>query len=339
MSALCALSMGSGCEFLFGPALAVDLTLFGGKGKPQKRDFPIAVFEKLSDPSSEYISPDAVQLAEAMNLVPKLRRLMILNERHHALAPGESLSTADRVERTELRFDVLESVEEARLQIDFIIAEIEEEQAILNEAMRLFSSDRDARVNRANILAFRTNGALWAVAEALTIPSYKYPRYSIPSGAVGIVAGVVPSIFSIYATRSLNGGQYERHPYPNILSKIYDFPTIPRIEYPEIVWKYLNSCPHGQTRTRREIIKANWYADENIHIFKDGPSLEKLRKLTGNEPYTADMNLVSDKLIMSDQIKAVTLQMSRPLLEICMVARGRKKFVDQTGSVGSDPTE
>ena len=40
------------------------------------------------------------------------------------------------------------------------------------------------------------------------------------------------------------------------------------------------------------------------------------------------MELVSDKLIMIGQIKAVTLQMCRPLLEICMAVRGKKQFID-----------
>jgi hypothetical protein len=301
--------------------------LGGGEVKVKSRDFPIAVFEKLTDPGSPFMSADGMQLAESMGLRKKLERLSVLNALHGALSEGERLTSEQREERSDLRFAVLESVEETRLQIDYIVAEIDEEQAILNEAVRLYSTDRDNRVNRANLLAFRTNGVLWAVAEALDIPTYKTPQLSIPSGAVGIVAGIVPSIFSIYATHSSNGSRYSRKPYPNILSKFYDFPTIPRIEYPPTVWDYFNAKPHGAAHTRREMIQKNWLEDNNIHIFKGGTSDEKLKKLTGNEPYVADMNLIEDKLIMMDQIKAVTLQMSRPLLEICMVARGKKRFV------------
>ena len=309
-------------------SLAVDKSMLGlGPVKVQSRDFPIAVFEKLTDPSSPYISADGLQLADSLNLHKKLERLNELNHQHKSLGPGEKLPLELREERSELRFDILESVEETRLEVDYIVAEIEEEQAILNEAVRLYTTDRDNRVNRANLLAFRTNGVLWAVAEALDIPTYKNPQLSIPSGAVGIVAGIVPSIFSIYATRSSGGARFLRKPYPNILSKFYDFPAIPRIEYPPAVWDFLNAHPHDSMRSRRQIIQKNWLEDNNIQIFKGGSSDDKLKRLTGNAPYTADMNLIEDKLIMMDQIKGVIMQMSRPLLEICMVARGKKSFV------------
>ncbi|MBS1997754.1 MAG: hypothetical protein JSS86_15635, partial [Cyanobacteria bacterium SZAS LIN-2] len=44
--------------------------------------------------------------------------------------------------------------------------------------------------------------------------------------------------------------------------------------------------------------------------------------------YVADMTLISDKLIMMGQVRAVALQMSRPLLEICMMVRGKKHMAD-----------
>ena len=163
---------------------------------------------------------------------------------------------------TELKFDVIESVEETRLQIDFVLAEIDDEQAILNEASRTYGADRDNRVNRANLASFRTNGVLWAVAEALDIYTYKSPRLSISSGTVGILAGIAPSVFSAYAVHSSGGRHYSRQSYPNILSKFYDFPTLPRIDFPDIVWQYFNSCPYEETKSRRELMKEHWYQDK-----------------------------------------------------------------------------
>jgi hypothetical protein len=70
-----------------------------------------------------------------------------------------------RQERNELHLEILDNVEETRLQIDFVTAEIDEEQVILEEGMRIFMEERDERVNRANFWAFRTNGALWPIAD------------------------------------------------------------------------------------------------------------------------------------------------------------------------------
>jgi hypothetical protein len=134
----------------------------------------------------------------------------------------------------------------------------------------------------------------------------------------------------------MGGSRYARQSYPNILTKIYDLPIVPRIDYPDIVWQYLNACPYGEKKTRRELLKEHWHKDENLHIFKNGINDTKLVRITGNEPYSSDLDLISDKLMMMDDIKAATLQMSRPLLEICMVARGKKHY---PGAESSDKPE
>ncbi|MBS2007435.1 MAG: hypothetical protein JST01_10365 [Cyanobacteria bacterium SZAS TMP-1] len=296
--------------------------------KGRTRSFATPIFEKLTDPQSDELSPDAVQLARLLGIWEEMHRLAYLQKATAALPAGEKLILAEREEERDIKLDILTKVEETRLQIDFVVAEIDEEQVILEEAMRIFQEDRDNRVNRANQLAFRTNGVLWAVAEALTIPSYKYPTLSVPSGTVGIVAGIVPSLFSGYATRASGGGRYERKCYPNILTKLFDLPAIPRIDFPDVVWQFLNSAPCGDTRTRKQVMQEHWRDDQNIHIFKDGVDSKKISILTGNQAYVADMTLISDKLIMMGQVRAVALQMSRPLLEICMMVRGKKHMAD-----------
>jgi len=290
----------------------------------KKRPNASPIFAEHDDPLAPRMSPDAVQLAEILGISAKLRRVMELNRL--AVKSSGNLSRDQKDERSDLKFEILEIVEETRLQIDFVLAEIDEEQVILEEATHIFSTERDNRVNRANQLAFRTNGVLWAVAEALDIPTYKYGRLSIPSGSIGILAGIVPSLFSGYATRSSSGGHYRRQIYPNIMTKICDIEPIARVEYPDVVWQFFLAKPDGDSRSRKQVIFDHWVNDGSMHIFKDGVSRQKLLWVTGNEPYTADLDLVSDKLLMMGQIKAVVLQMSRPLLEICMALRGKKHF-------------
>jgi hypothetical protein len=290
----------------------------------KKRTPASPIFSTHSNPLDKEISADALQLIEILGLHDKLQRLLEINSL--ASDSPSRLSAELRDERTDLHLEILGTVEETRLQIDFVTAEIDEEQVILEEALRIFSEERDERVNRANLWAFRTNGVLWAVAEGLTIPTYKSPKLSVPSGAVGIIAGIVPSLFSGYATRASDGGSFKRQIYPNMMTGIYNIPTIPRVEFPDVVWRWLNSCPGDDKRTRRQVMIEHWRDDKNIHLFHNGINHEKLMLLTGNEPYCTDMKLISDKLIMMGQLKAVTLQMSRPLLEICMAARGKKHF-------------
>jgi len=294
--------------------------------KGKTRSYASPIFEQLTDPLSDEFSSDGVQMAKMLGIYDQLRRVVELTEKKQNSPDG--LPLAEREELRDAKFDVLGKVEETRLQIDFVVAEIDEEQVILEEALRVFSEDRDNRVNRANQMAFRTNGALWAIAEGFTIPTCRVSNYAIPSGIVGIIAGVVPSLFSGYATRASAGGRYERKIYPNMLTKLYDLPTIPRVEFPDVVWQFLNTCPCGDTRTRKEIMQHHWRNDNNLHVFQDGVNSKKVMALTGNQPYVADMTLISDKLLMMGQVRSVIFQMSRPLLEICMVLRGKKHFVE-----------
>ncbi|MFX8887311.1 hypothetical protein ABTM83_19835, partial [Acinetobacter baumannii] len=81
------------------------------------------------------MSPDAVQLAEMLGLTAKLERLIELNKT--ATNGGEaSRSLSSHEERSDLKFDIIETVEETRLQIDFVVAEIEEEEVVLEEGLR-----------------------------------------------------------------------------------------------------------------------------------------------------------------------------------------------------------
>ncbi|HEY9685262.1 MAG TPA: hypothetical protein V6C86_27050 [Oculatellaceae cyanobacterium] len=279
-----------------------------------------------SDPLAPEMSAEALQLADLMGIKDKLKRLSELNK----LAKSSNLSIDQKEERWDLKFTLLETIEETRLQIDCVRGEIEEEEVVLEEARRLLGEERDDKVNRANINAFRTNGALWAVAEALDIPTYNRPKYSIPSGSIGIIAGIVPSIFSAVATRSSTGGTYKRQIYPNMLTKIFDVTPIPRVDYPGVVWLYLNTAAPGETKSRKQIIQERWRKDPYINYFRHNTSSESIMLLTGNAPYTGDLELVSDKLIMMGQVKAITLQMTRPLLEICMVVHDSKQMPENT---------
>ena len=115
-----------------------------------------------------------------------------------------------------------------------------------------------------------------------------------------------------------------------MMTELYDIPTIPRVEFPNVIWRWLNSSTSDDKRSRRQIMLNHWRDDRNMHVFSDGINHQKFLLLTGNENYRTDMKLNSDKLIMMGQLKAVTLQMSRPLLEICMAARGKKHFQGPT---------
>ncbi|HEY9719920.1 MAG TPA: hypothetical protein V6C69_20740 [Trichormus sp.] len=291
-------------------------------------DARMSILHSTSDPYSAGLSPEAVQLADQLHITDKLKRLQQMQQQ--VLQSGNQKPSVElRQDLADLKIELLTTIEQTRLEIDFVTSEIEEENARFFEWLKTFEQDRDNRVNRANAWAFRTNGVLWAVAEALDIPTYRTPKYSISSGAIGIVAGLVPSIFTAYALRSGSGEKYERNAHPNMLSKVYGFPTHEGIEYPETVWTYLNMPPPGtDKRSRREMLIDHWVSDINIHIFKNGVTKDDLVLLTGAAQPKVDIELLHDRMTMLSEVEAATLQMNRPLLEINMAMQGKKKLAD-----------
>lgn len=296
------------------------------KKKNEADKIRLPIFEKPSDPYSPNLSPDAVQLAETLNLIPQLTKLKRLQAEARQQASSGRVSVELRQDITDLRVEIIEAIEQTRLEIDFAAAEIEEEQAAVEEVLTWYENERNERVNRANLWAFRTNGILWAAAEAFAIPCYKYPRYSIPSGSVGIVAGLVPSMFSEFAMRSAGGKHHERKAYPNMLCKFYGLPVSPRTDYPESVWKHLNMPPTNSSITRREMLLAHWQDNQNIHTLKSGVTSEKIKRIAGIDQSDISIDLLNDRASMLRDLKAAVLQMTRPLMELSMCLRDKKQI-------------
>jgi hypothetical protein len=245
---------------------------------------------------------------------------------------NQALNNKRNIELTEdirdLKEDILEKIEQTRLEIDFTQAELAVDIAIQNELLRAYTETRDNKVNEVNKLSFRTNGILWAVAEGLDIPTYSHPRYSISSGTIGILAGLVPSVFSLVALNGLKGGHYEDTTRPNMLCKVFGYPSTPQIDYPDSVMAYLKSVPpaHPDWKPRIDYIIDRWASDENIHSFTDRNSHKQTTAVTGFEKSNLTIDLVSDRLTMLQQLSAIIYQMNRPLLELMMVVRGSKHF-------------
>ena len=133
------------------------------------------------------------------------------------------------------------------------MAEINAELQVYDEILATFTNDRDKLVARINAASFISNGALWAVCEGLDIPTYARPRYSISSGTTGILAGVIPSIASMYTLKAVNGKKKTSEVEPNMLAKLFDYPTTADIEYPNSVWQFINQVPADNPAEQKKI--------------------------------------------------------------------------------------
>ena len=292
--------------------------------------FPKQILRTGINLNTTGVSANSVQLANDIQLSPVLDRIQSLHQRVDSLAASPERSDA-RIDLLEAKQQALQIIERTSLEIDFAMAEMAAEQNVYTAILSTFTSDRDKLLARANAGSFISNGVFWALAEAYDIPTNKHPNLSVPSGTLGIIAGVVPSLASMYTLRAVNGKKKNSDVEPNMLAKLFNYPTTADIEYPKSVWAYLNEVPPGDSggKTRKDQIIDRWIADSNIPGFTSRGSKSQLDVITGSVAQKKGLSIatISTRLVMLEQLSAEIMKMKRMLLELSMVVQGDKQFV------------
>lgn len=294
-------------------------------------ELPTQILRTGVDLTTTTVSPNSRQLAENLHLIPLLEKIQTIRGK---INPVDFEPTLENVAHSQqLIACVSEStqiIQEANLSVDFTLAEIQAEQNIYNEILSTYSSDRDKAVLKTNAISFVLNGVLWTVCEGLSIPTYQTPRLSIPSGTTGILAGIVPSIASMYALKQLSGRKRVSETDPNMLAKIFNYPVSPEIDYPKCVWDFLNTSQMGSDKTRKQLLIERWIEDKNIPQFTENTStnVTVLDEITASVPHKKGLNItmLNTRLSMLQQLGAEILKMKRMLLEISMVVHGEKQI-------------
>lgn len=294
--------------------------------------FPTQILKTGVSLTAPSLSPNSLQLADNIGLTPVLERISALRSQVADLRGSQTLeSMSTRQDLYDATLSARLTVQKVSLEIDSTVAEIESEKGVYTEILNTFTSDRDKALARTNALAFISNGALWAVCESFVIPTYKHPIYNIPAGITGIPAGVVPSIASMYTFKLINGKKKTSEVEPNMLAKLFDYPTNAEIEYPKSIWTYLNQAPadNPNSKKRLEQLVDRWIADANMPAFTDRHSKKQLDIITASAAQKKGLTIatLTARTVMLHQLLCELQKMKRLLLELDMVALGDKQFI------------
>jgi hypothetical protein len=302
----------------------------GSSGEANTIELPTQILRTGINLRTPALSANSRQLADFMELTPLLVRIQ---EGRNKLAPGNRVTADNMLASQQLCLDTVEAtqlIQEANLSVDFALAEINAEQNVYSTILSTYTSDRDKAVFKTNALSFMTNGALWAIGEALDVPTNTHPNYSVSSGIFGILAGIIPSIASFYALYQVNGKKKTSEVEPNMLSKVFDYPTDIDIDYPPVVWSFLNSVPPGDRsgKTRKVQLVDRWIADKNISGFTDRTSRKQLDVITGSVSQKKGLSIstLTIRQTMLSQLGAEIMKMKRMLLELTMTVHGEKRI-------------
>lgn len=301
-----------------------------GEATANTNAFPKQILKSGINLNSNGVSANSMQLAANIQLTPVLDRIQALRQRIDSLAPSAERSDA-RLELLESKEQAMQIITRTNLEIDFVLAEMSAEQNVYNEILSTFTSDRDKLLARVNAVSFISNGALWAVCEGLAIPTHTKGVYAVSSGITGILAGIIPSFASLYTLKAVNGKKKTSEVEPNMLAKLFNYPTSPEIEYPNSTWSYLNEVPAAtpSSKTRRDQMVDRWIADSNIPGFTNRDSKTQLDVITGSVAQKKGLSIatLNTRQVMLQQLSAEILKMKRMLLELAMVVQGEKQLV------------
>ncbi len=324
------------CDLYFAVSLSLLLstltqTTFAASTMPNSVQVPGKILQVKIDLRSSTMSPEALALGDQLQLTQLLLKIQNLRAQLRSRSGSNDADTlALRLELNETREEATEIIQQVNLECDFVDAQIVEEQSVYADMLQHMESNRDRAIALTNAFGFGTNGALWAVCEAIAIPTYKQPILSVPSGIVGILAGVVPSFASFYAMRQVSGKKYSYKEEPNMLAKLFDRPVGLHCEYPDSVWNYLAAVPPNDASGRRRMdqIIDRWVEDKNIPSFTSRTSDRQVDLITAtkNIPRTLTIDLLSTRQTMLDQLCSEVLKMKRLLLELMLAVRGTKQI-------------
>jgi hypothetical protein len=302
----------------------------GAEAGANSNKFPRQILRTGINLNARSISANSIQLAQDIQLVPILERIQSLSSKISELGASP--------ERIDARLDLLEAKQQAmqlinktNLEIDFTMAEMSAEQNVYSEILSSFTGDRDKLLAKVNAISFISNGALWALAEGFDIPTHTKAFYANPSGINGILAGVIPSFASLYTLKAINGKKKTSEVEPNMLAKLFNYPTTADIEYPASVWSYLNEVPADEPKgkTRKEQMIDRWVADSNIPGFTSRSAKGQLDVITASVAQKKGLNIstLGTRQVMLTQLSSEVMKMKRMLLELAMVVQGDKQFV------------
>ena len=269
------------------------------------------------------LTKESYQLASELSVVDLLTRLQTLKE-HEKHKHGTPLSP----ESTTLRLEITEVVLTTMLQCQAVIAQIESESAETIDLKSAMEGERDksSRTNaKANVWA---NGSISAVGNMMQMPfeTVADSRYEFPGEIIESAGTIMAAGLGSLALHQSKGRTLSADIEPNMLAKILRRPNDPKTEYPDVIWRYLNSPPAGAKSTspsRRDLLIARWVEQGRLPPVDTDKGRFYTRLVAGTVPQKKSVNLdlLQNRMAMLLDLRAEVNQIYRELLNMMLVVR------------------
>jgi len=271
------------------------------------------VRQQTSGPDSVGLSPGAAEVAGLIHVLPLLERLGRL--------PEDERRAAMTLEALALREQILEGIIAASLEVDGVMAEIDSEMAQAREVRAYLESRRDRRIGVNTIANLVTGGGVGVFGQLLQI------KNSTAGNIVGAAAGGASTFLSVLALRQLQGGRQSLGIAPNMLAKLFDRKPEFHSDYPEAVWRYLNSPPptDAGTESRRERLIREWISIGRVCPGCTAKAQSRIDLLTSgiSAQRGQTIDLLADREVMLADLRSQLSLMKRDLGRLATALRER----------------
>jgi hypothetical protein len=248
-------------------------------------------------------SPATVRMAEILGVGETVRRLSQVPARARAASIDALL----------LRQTLTEATLATSLEIDGVLAQIDDEVANLASVRAELESRRDRQLsvnNVANLVAGSTVGVL---AGTLGL----HDSTSKAGDIVGLTGGAVSTALSWVGLRQQHGGKREVGATPNMLAPIFGLPAELYGGYPKEVWEFLNTTPSDETKeqSRRLELIGKWTKAGLIPPAGDPKAAQRIGQLTSgiSQQRKLSIKAMNDRATMLADVRVEVALMKRDM--------------------------
>lgn len=303
--------------FLFVVLLFTTTSVHGQKITPE----PAALANRPPDvvvTQLPKLSPGAQEIAREIGVTPLIEQLYRLPERDRIAGGTMSLTALS------LRQEITEVVLGTSLEVDGIIAEIDNELAQMSAIRADLETRRDRAIGINTIANIVASGVTGVVGTAL---QFKSSTANLGNG-IGVAGAGISTFLSLIGLRQQRGGHKTLGVAPNLLAKLFDKKPEFHSDYPEEVWTYLNAIPPAEagTETRRALLIKRWKDLGLIESIETPKGQRKVELLTSSvsQQRSLTIDLLNDRAAMLEDVRAQVSLMKRDLSKLMLGLRSQQ---------------
>jgi hypothetical protein len=303
-------------------AYAVDRPdLLGGSNPSLRTTVP----QHQIAPGTARLSKDAIQIANALQIMPQLVRIEQLRA-----------SSATSLEYVALKQESLESIVMAGYEVHTVTSRIDRELANASEVLGYLAERRDRAVRLNSYADFISGGITGIISGGMNLGEAGGKAPDV----LDTVEGVLQTGLASWALQQQRGDTRREKGIPSILAHLFGPKTEAATDYPPTVWSYLSSplppevigaavapvTPPPPDASRLDILVDRWIKLGLCFTHRGHRTDTKARiqhlsgASTSNKRVTIDV--LEDRIAMLNDLRATVVQMNTDLLELAQTVHG-----------------